>query len=44
MTWITWIALIAGGVLVASSYANVELMAMYLEQVESYQLVEAILP
>ena len=43
MTYI-WLLILAGAILIASSYANVELMAMYLEQVESYQLIEAILP
>ncbi len=43
MTWF-WLLIAAGLILIGSSFANVELMEMYLEQVESYQLVETILP
>ena len=43
MTWF-WLLITAGLILIGSSFANVELMEMYLEQVESYQLVETILP
>jgi len=43
MTWF-WLLIAAGVIILASSFANVELANMALEQAESFQLIEAILP